>query len=287
MAASPAPPKTVLVTGCSDGGLGAALALAFARENFRVFATARDPARVTAAGSHANIEVLRLDVTSAESIAACAAEVSGRTGGRGLDVLVNNAGAIFVLPLLDTAVADARRLFEVNVWGMLAVTQAFAPLLITAKGTVLNISSLAGAAKMAWQGVYNSSKAAMTFLSETLRIELRPLGVRVVTAMVGEVETTLYAGTAATESFSLPAGSHYKQVEAVIGRQARGELQTSNERAEITAGNIVRDVLSGTNGPIWRGGVAGFAKYATWLMPARLFEWILHKDRGVYDLNRG
>lgn len=143
--------KTVVVTGCSEGGLGYALARAFAKEGFHVFATVRDPAKASSlAGDH--IEVLQLEVTSQESVDSCVAKVKEKTQGKGLDVLVNNAGACFIMPLLETPLEEGRRLFDVNVWSMLEVTQAFAPLLIDAKGTVLNISSLAGAVRMAWQG---------------------------------------------------------------------------------------------------------------------------------------
>jgi NAD(P)-dependent dehydrogenase (short-subunit alcohol dehydrogenase family) len=151
-----APRKTVLITGCSEGGLGFALAQAFADAGYHVYATARNPGKAASlTGSSAHVELLQLDVTSAESIAACAADVRQRTshaGRRGLDVLVNNAGVGLIMPLLDTPIQEGRKLYEVNVWGMLAVTQAFAPLLLDAKGVVLNISSIAGAVRMAWQG---------------------------------------------------------------------------------------------------------------------------------------
>ena len=144
--------RTVLITGCSDGSLGAALALCFARQYFRVFATLRDPAKAgPSLASHPNVEILPLEVTSSESVSACAAAVEKRTGGR-LDVLVNNAGCMFVMPLLDTSIEESRKLFDVNVWGLLAVTQAFAPMLGRSKGVVLNIASIAGAVRMAWQG---------------------------------------------------------------------------------------------------------------------------------------
>lgn len=157
--ATATPRPTVLITGCSQGGLGAALAASFAHHGFHVFATLRDPAKAAAPApsssdddSHNHTEILPLDVTDAASIAACAAAVAARTGGRGLDVLVNNAGALLVMPLLDTDLAAARRLFDVNVWGLLAVTQALAPLLVRARGVVLNVASIAGAVRMAWQG---------------------------------------------------------------------------------------------------------------------------------------
>ncbi|KAI1746387.1 hypothetical protein F4680DRAFT_19764 [Xylaria scruposa] len=273
--------KFVLVTGCSEGGLGHALAKAFVAEGCHVFATVRDTAKATSLANDGNVTILPLEVTSPESIKACLTGVRQATEGR-LDILVNNAGVGLVMPLLDTSIDEARRLFDVNVWGMLAVTQAFAPLLLQARGAILNISSIAGAVRMAWQGAYNSSKASVTFLSETLRIELEPLGIRVMTAMVGEVDTGFYTHV----TFCLPEGSHYKRVQEFVRKQSFGELQTNNEPARVTARNLARDVLSGRQGQVWRGGVAGTAKYASWLLPARLFEWFLHSGRGISQLRR-
>ncbi|KAL2276385.1 hypothetical protein FJTKL_00976 [Diaporthe vaccinii] len=146
------PPKTVLITGCSAGALGYALAEAFANKGYFVFATLRDPKKAISL-SRDTIQVLPLEVTSQESIDACFNHMRAATEGRGLDVLVNNAGVGYVMPLLDTSIEESKKLFEVNVWGVLSVTQKFAPLVIEAEGTVLNISSLAGAVRMAWQGV--------------------------------------------------------------------------------------------------------------------------------------
>ncbi len=112
-------------------------------------------------------------------------------------------------------------------------------------------------------------------------MELGPLGVRVVTAMIGEVETGFYGHT---KSFALPPGSHYKSIEAIIRKQSSGEMQVNNEKAGDVARNLVGDVLSGRSGQIWRGGVAGTVKYASWLVPAWLFEWALHRSRGLYEL---
>lgn len=132
-------------------------------------------------------------------------------------------------------------------------------------------------------GIYNSSKAALTFLSETLKIELEPLGVRVVTAMVGAVKTQIYT----KQSIIIPINSWYKPVEEIIAKQARGELQEpNNEPPDVTARNVVRDTLGGCRGKIWHGGEAGAARFGSWLLPTRFLEWVLHQRRGLYELRR-
>ncbi|SMY20455.1 unnamed protein product [Zymoseptoria tritici ST99CH_1A5] len=278
--------KTVLVTGCTPGGIGAALCEEFRRRGFHVLATVRTPSKAASLSSSkpANgssegwIEVLPLDVTSKESIEKCKAQLK-TNGIDGLDVLVNNAGGIAGGgPILDMNIEESKKMFDVNVWGLLAVTQAFAPLLMDRKGCILNICYVAGALKLAWQGGYNASKAAATFLSETLRIEVEPLGLRVVTAMVGEVQSQIWQQG---DSYKLPEGSYYKSVERFIVDQMEGKKQAKEEPAETVAKSLVDDVLSGMSGQTWRGGQAGAAKNALRFVPSKLFERILHKDRGV------
>lgn len=145
------PEKTVLVTGCSNGGLGAAMARAYHARGFRVFATLRNMAKAGSLQQREGIEILELDVTSEESIHKCAKAVEKLTGGS-LDILVNNAGISTIMPLLDTPVHDAKKIYDSNVWAVLAMTQAFAPMLIKAKGTLCNISSVSCELVFAWQG---------------------------------------------------------------------------------------------------------------------------------------
>jgi len=128
----------------------------FHQLGFYVFATARDPAKATDLALLSDIEILELDVTFPKSIAQCKKIVEKRTGGR-LDILVNNAGVEFNSPLLDTDVDEAKRLYDVNVWGPFAMVQAFAPLLIEAKGVVFNQSSIDSALNMVWAGKFPSA----------------------------------------------------------------------------------------------------------------------------------
>ncbi|KAL4910876.1 hypothetical protein BDW74DRAFT_172335 [Aspergillus multicolor] len=104
------------------------------------------------------------------------------------------------------------------------------------------------------------------------------LGARVVTAMVGEVETNIYAHN---EPSKLLEKSYYRCVESFIADQAAGKMQTHNEPVDVTARNLVGDVLRGFSGKTWRGGVAGTARITLWLLPGRLFERIMHSSRGV------
>lgn len=129
--------KTVLITGCTPGGIGAALAQSFATRHFHVYAGVRSPTKAASLAG-ANITIITLDVTSSGDISRCLEMINRETGGK-LDVLVNNAGRIFHLPLLDSSIGQSKALFDVNVWGSLAMTQAFAPLLSKSKGCILNI----------------------------------------------------------------------------------------------------------------------------------------------------
>lgn len=142
---------TVLITGCSDGGIGSALALAFQSRGFFVFATLRDLKKASELARLPNVMILTLDVTNASHIAAVVQAVEGETGGS-LDYLINNAGRNHFMPLLDENIDVAKRIYDTNVWGTLAVTQAFAPFLIKSEGTLVNITSISGYLNIPWMG---------------------------------------------------------------------------------------------------------------------------------------
>lgn len=135
------PLKSVLITGCSAGGIGGALAEAFQEKGYHVFATLRNASKISQTlTTAANVTVLTLDVLSSDSIAAAVESIKKITGG-GLDVLVNNSGGGLTLPGLDVPIEEGKKLFDLNFWAPLAMLQAFAPLLIKAKGCLVNNSS--------------------------------------------------------------------------------------------------------------------------------------------------
>ncbi|SPQ21600.1 b155a884-83ad-4558-8b15-cbe33b9ca34f [Thermothielavioides terrestris] len=265
--------KTVLITGCSAGGIGWHLANAFLKRDFYVFATARDTSKVEGLAELSNVEVLQLDVTDQDSILRCKDTVAQRTGGR-LDVLINNAAAEFVCPVLDVDIAESKKLYDVNVWGPLAMVQAFAPLVIEAQGVISNHTSIACVIPIVWSAVYSSSKAALWRMSEIMRLELEPLGVRVVTAMCGSVDTPMFSRPGGR--MKLPETSYYYDVQDTA-YQERMAHQRASMRPDAFAEQIVKDILGGAKGQIWRGVYAGLVRVGSQLFP----QWYLDKSCNV------
>ncbi|KAL8672930.1 MAG: hypothetical protein Q9168_002636 [Polycauliona sp. 1 TL-2023] len=244
--------KSVLITGCSAGGIGSALAEAFQKRNMHVFATARDISKMSHLKDLPNVTLLALDPTLDSSVRAALEVLKSETGGN-LDYLVNNAGQTIIMPTLDFDIETAKRMYDINVWGMVRVTKIFAPCVIAAKGTIVNISSIAPRVNTPWMGIYTGSKAAVTAISDTLRLELAPFDVKVVTAITGAVSTnTLSTGG----SLKLPNTSIYKSIEKEISDRAAGKDGTPRMEPSVYAEKVVEDVLRGANWQIWRGSYA-------------------------------
>lgn len=140
-----------LVTGCTDGSIGSALALSYLRRGYRVLATLRDPSKASCLAGLPNLHTIALDVTNSLSLTDTAHTIQSDFEGR-LDVLVNNAGVGYTTPLLDATLDEARHVFEVNFWACVATVQAFAPFLLRVSGTVVNMSSVGSRLPTTWTG---------------------------------------------------------------------------------------------------------------------------------------
>jgi NADP-dependent 3-hydroxy acid dehydrogenase YdfG len=177
--------RTAVVTGASSG-IGAAVARHLAREGFHVFCAARRTDRIEALAAEIGGTPVACDVTSEESVAALATTVGDR-----LDVLVNNAGGAFgVAPVAEADSDDWRRMFEVNVIGLMQVTRALLPALVASgAGTIINVGSTAG--RVAYEGGagYTAAKHGTKVVNETLRLELYDQPVRVMEIAPGMVKT--------------------------------------------------------------------------------------------------
>ncbi|KAK4233735.1 hypothetical protein C8A03DRAFT_19233 [Achaetomium macrosporum] len=302
---------TILVTGCSPGGMGAALAEAFHRAGHRVFATARNPSKLSPLAEQ-GIETLTLDVTSPSSIAAAVSSLTASLPpNQGLDMLVNNAAGSYSMPIADISLDAARDLFNLNVWAHIAVTQALLPLLFrqstttattipTATATfsstttafqpmIVNHTSVGSVAALPFQGVYNASKAALAMLTATMRMELAPFGIRVIDLKTAGVKTNIINNNNVNNPAAgggggdrLPEGSIYAPVREVVERamsqeDLRGRGITAEQWAEEVAG-----LLLGRNPPavIWKGESAMVVRVAS-AMPCDLFEGPIKKMTGM------
>ncbi len=181
--------RAVVVTGASSG-IGKATALHLDQLGFRVFAGVRKNADGQGLSENASdkLKPILLDVTDDGSIAAAVDTVTRTTSGE-LFGLVNNAGLSLNGPLELVPVPEMKKLMDVNVIGLLAVTQAFLPLLRKSRGRIVNISSGHGLLAIPDKSAYAASKFAVQALSDSLRVELRPFSVSVSCLAVGKVDT--------------------------------------------------------------------------------------------------
>lgn len=175
--------------------MGASTARELARRGLHVLVGVRrdrDADAIRATG----VEPVILDITEPEQVEALAARVAADS--RTLHALVNNAGVQVNAPVEALPMAEWRRVFEVNLFGHIAVTQALLPELLRTKGRVINISSIGGKYAMATYGAYAGAKFALEAVSDSLRREVAPLGVQVVVVEPGGVRTEIAARGIAT-----------------------------------------------------------------------------------------
>jgi 1-acylglycerone phosphate reductase len=276
--------RTVLITGCSDGGLGCALAIEFHKDtSIRVFATARNLTKVSRLAS-LGIETLALDVLDPASINACVAEVSKLTNGS-LDILLNNAGAGYSMPLMDISLPAAQSLFNLNVWSYITVSQAFLPLLLSSAAhegryqpIIVNNTSVVSIVPGPHIGVYHASKAASAMLTDTLRLEMKPFGIRVVELKTGGVHSNFFENLKADVNAApkLPERSIYAPAKEEIEWCMRGENLT---RVMVEAEGWAKQVVSSLvkrkpKAVIWAGGGAWTGRLLTILpIPHTALDW--------------
>lgn len=196
MTASHRGQEIVVITGASTG-MGAATARELAREGFHVLAGVRRD-RDADAIRGPGVEPLIIDITNPDHIRALATRVHGDPQGRTVRALVNNAGIGVNAPVEAFAIDEWRRLYEVNLFGHIAVIQALLSALVRSKGRVVNISSVGGKIAMATHGPYAGTKFALEAVSDSLRREIAPSGVRVVVVEPGAVRTEMPGRAIAT-----------------------------------------------------------------------------------------
>jgi short-subunit dehydrogenase len=183
--------KTVVVTGTTTG-LGKAAVDKFTAEGWNVVATVRKPTDLNIYAEQPNVKTLLLDVDDEDAAPVFAADAVAAFGR--IDVLVNNAGYFQMGPLEVSSVDQIHRQFQTNVFGLLALTQAFLPILREqGSGLVINIASIGAEGGYPYTSVYSASKAAVVTISEALNIEMSGFGVQVKAVMPGQHATRIFS----------------------------------------------------------------------------------------------
>ena len=268
--------KTVLITGTSSG-LGLSMAARLASHGYKVYAAMRDTSRqddllneTRRRGGISNLTVLKMDVTSCESIREAVAAVTA--DGTGLDVLVNNAGCNIKGFFEDLSDEDIRVQFEVNFFGVLNVTREVLPLMRPRRrGLVINMSSMAAFYGKPVSSAYVSSKWALEGFSESLAMELMPLGIHVALIEPGPCRTKNLDNIRWARDFDNPASPYYEK-----NKKYRSYLQgvaVKNRRDPEEISVVVENLIE-SNKPRFRTHIGLYSKLlvmAVRILPFRFY----------------
>ncbi|WP_257282873.1 SDR family oxidoreductase [Endozoicomonas sp. SESOKO1] len=277
----PANTKNVLITGCSSG-IGRELALEFQRRGYRVWATARNLQSIQTLADQ-NILVQELDVTSEPRVHEVVQHILSSDGH--LDILVNNAGYGSMGPLMDMPGEELVQQFSTNVFAPMTLIRKVAPgMCARREGTIVNIGSISGVLFTPFSGSYCASKAAFNALSDVLRMELKPFGVRVVTVQPGAVQSRFADNASRVLQQVFNPDSLYRPIDAKVRARANAS-QDNPTPADRFCRNLVDKLESGRRLNIIRlaNGSRAFPLLKA-LLPTIVLETVLGIIFGLHRL---
>ncbi|KAI1771741.1 hypothetical protein F4818DRAFT_428916 [Hypoxylon cercidicola] len=270
--------KFALVTGCGKGGIGEALVTEYTRRGIHAIATVL-PQESSAHLSEAGITFFQLDVTDEKSVQALKASVEKLTGGR-LDVLINCAGIAYTMTAIDTDVEAVKRMFDVNVFGPMRMVHHFHDMIIKATGTIANIGSIGGIMPYLYGSSYNATKAALQHWSSTLRVEMAPFNVKVITIISGEVSTNILKNDAHRR---LPEGSYYSPLAENFQKHVTRTPDGATDRF-LYAKNVVAQTLKPSPPAwFWYGSFTRMIRFLDTFGPRTVWDSMLWK---MFDLEK-
>ncbi len=255
--------KVVVISGASSG-IGLETARYLVAKGYTVYGLARHKPQVVLPFSF-----IPTDISDASSIQAAVSTLLEKETH--IDALINCAGMGISGAIQHTSLQDVQKMFDVNLFGAFALTKALIPALRETKGMVINISSVAGVLTVPFQTFYSMSKSALNTFSEGLRMEVKPLGIRVVSVLPGDTKTGF---TAAREKTLSNDPAYQKRLEKSLARMEKDE---QNGKSPLTVAKAVARLLKRKHPPV--KVTVGFEYklfiFLKKILPSRFVNWIL------------
>ena len=283
--------KTVVITGASSG-IGQSCVSRMSAAGWLVFATARKASDRDRLRGEKNVYPVIMDMQDVSSVTAAAEEVASQLNGAGLDGLVNVAGIGMVRPIEYASMSDVREIFEINFFGQLATIQSFARLLRKNRGRIVNITTVGVNIAIPFGGLLNSSKSAFAKLSDTLRLEMHPFGVRVIAIEPGSISTpavdkTLGDLDQVIRNLPPEAQAQYGSLIRKMGRRGY-EMEKGGSSPDVVAAAVDHALTSSR--PRIRYRVGKHARLLATLpriLPERVMDALIRRMMGFSDENQG
>ena len=255
--------KVVVISGASSG-IGLETARYLAKQGYTVYGLARHKPQGVLPFSF-----LMTDISNSASIQETVSSLLEKETH--IDALINCAGMGISGAIQHTALEDVQKMFDVNLFGTFALTKALIPALRESKGMILNISSVAGVLTVPFQTFYSMSKSALNTFSEGLRMEVKPLGIRVVSVLPGDTKTGF---TAAREHVASTDPAYTKRLEKSLSRMEKDE---QNGKSPLSVAKACARLLKRKHPPV--KVTVGFDYklfvFLKKILPTRFVNWIL------------
>ena len=236
--------KVVLITGASSG-MGRATALFLSQNGFLVYGASRHPQKLQELQSN-NFIPIKLDVTDSQSILNVVSTI--KTAHKRIDILINNAGYGLVATVEDVTEEEMFAQFNVNVFGVLRVTQAVIPLMREKnEGLIINISSFLGKIGLPLLTLYNSSKYAVEGITDSLRYELKDFNIRVHSIMPGFFDTNFAKENLVTNSATFSKNSPYSTLVSNLAPVIVEQINSGNNPSEV--GEMILEIIQNEKFP--------------------------------------
>lgn len=273
--------KVVMITGASSG-IGKALAIEFAKNNFTVIGNGRDKSKLKELESN-GIHTVEFDITNYSQTEKELDNIILEFNG--IDILINNAGYGLMAPIIDVTRDQFLTQLEVNLFAQLELTRKIVPVMKEkGNGLIINIGSVSGIVTTPFSGAYCASKAAFHAVSDALRMELSPFGINVITIKPGGVASQ-FGARAAKESEKIEISKSYQSIKDDILLRAESS-QIGAMTADKFAHKIVKIVKSGkTPAEIYLGRMSFLLPFMKRVFSIKILDNILKKRFGLDKLN--